>query len=65
MTDITRRATPADGSTYEAVLARAKDWMMDNYNEHSITLSRKEARKFEERATKARFNIAPPEPQTR
>ena len=31
--------------------------MMDNYDENRITLSGKDARKFEERATKAGFTI--------
>src|SRR6202035_5475665 len=58
VTDITKRANRHDGWTYEAHLARAKAWMMDKYDEHRITLSVQEARKFEERATKARFIIA-------
>ena len=34
------------------------NWMKDNYDEHSITLSGKEATKFEERATRGGFIIA-------
>jgi hypothetical protein len=57
VTDITKRVGPPNASTFEASLARAKAWMRDNYDEHKITLSGEEARKFEERAIKAGFNI--------
>jgi hypothetical protein len=33
-------------------------WMMDKYDERRITLTVEEARKFEERASKAGFTIA-------
>jgi len=58
VTDITKRANPHDGWTYEAHLARAMAWMMDKYDERRITLTVEEARKFEERASKAGFTIA-------
>jgi hypothetical protein len=61
MTDITKRASSTDEWTYEATLARAKGWMMDNYSEYKLTLSGKEAKKFDERATKAGFIVAAPE----
>ena len=41
MTDITKKANPPDGWTYEASLARAKARMMDKYDEHKITLEGK------------------------
>ena len=60
MTDITKRLSSTGAWRYEAVLARAKAWMMEHYDAHTVSLSPNDAKQFEHRATKAGFVIAPP-----